>query len=273
MYHGVDGDTVPSFIKQLEFVARNFAVVPLDAIVATCGAGVVRGDVALTFDDGLRNNYSVVYPILKRLGLPATYFVCPGLIGSRRWLWTHEARERLRQIEPTGRLSIARAMGAPGVDIEDLIERLKGLALSARQGAEEEIRALTPDFDPDPELRERHDVMTWEELSSLDPGLITIGSHTMSHPILTALSPEEIAFEIQESRRVLETRLNRHVTYFCYPNGEHDARAVELVRASYSAAVTSSERVLRRCDDPYRLPRIPVDPRDVPRLAWCLHSA
>jgi peptidoglycan/xylan/chitin deacetylase (PgdA/CDA1 family) len=115
--------------------------------------------------------------------------------------------------------------------------------------------------------------MTWEELVALNPGLITIGSHTMSHPILTALSPEEIAFEIQESRRVLETRLNRQVAYFCYPNGEHDARAVELVRASYRGAVVISEGALRRYDDPYRLPRIPVDPRDVPRLAWCLHSA
>jgi peptidoglycan/xylan/chitin deacetylase (PgdA/CDA1 family) len=273
MYHGVDDDTIASFTEQLEFVARHFTVVPLGTIVAACGAGVVRGDVALTFDDGLRNNYSVVYPILKRLGLPATYFVCPGLIGSGRWLWTHEARERLRRIEPARRLSIDWAMAAPGVDIEDLIDHMKRLPLPARRGAEEQIRSLTPEFDPDPVLCARHDVMTWEELSALDPGLITIGSHTMSHPILTALSPDEIAFEIQESRRVLERRLVRQVAYFCYPNGEHDARAAKLVRASYRAAVTINEGAARRYDDPYRIPRIPVDPGDVPRLAWCLHSA
>ena len=53
-----------------------------------------RAQVALTFDDGLRNNVEVAYPLLHRLGLPATFFVCPGLIGPRAVALDHEARRR-----------------------------------------------------------------------------------------------------------------------------------------------------------------------------------
>jgi peptidoglycan/xylan/chitin deacetylase (PgdA/CDA1 family) len=44
--------------------------------------------VALTFDDGSLDNYTVALPLLRRLGVPATFYVCPGLLGRRVWLGT-----------------------------------------------------------------------------------------------------------------------------------------------------------------------------------------
>jgi peptidoglycan/xylan/chitin deacetylase (PgdA/CDA1 family) len=114
--------------------------------------------------------------------------------------------------------------------------------------------------------------MDWDELKSLDPGLIMIGSHTLTHPILVTLSQAEIVSELRESRRYLEQKLDRAIDFFCYPNGAYDARVYEAVKNNYRAAVTTETGVLNGKEqlDLHRLPRIPS--AENPALtAWRLH--
>src|SRR5687767_10294070 len=102
MHHGVTRETARDFAAQIDYLARHFSIVPLREILARLGTreGPRPNDVALTFDDGLRNNATVAYPILRRRGVTATFFVCPGLIDAGRWLWNHAARERLGSLAP-----------------------------------------------------------------------------------------------------------------------------------------------------------------------------
>src|SRR6058998_1097916 len=97
MYHGTPQRVARDLERQLRYVARRRDVVPLAELAADPERPGKRGRkrAALTFDDGLRSNVTVAYPILEKLGLPATFFVCPGLIGRGEWLWNHEARQRL----------------------------------------------------------------------------------------------------------------------------------------------------------------------------------
>jgi len=99
MLHGVGGRGYPEavFRRQMEYLREEFEVVPLERILQVAGerSHEAAGQVALTFDDGLRNSFTLAYPILLRLGLPATFYVCPELIETGHWLWNHEARERL----------------------------------------------------------------------------------------------------------------------------------------------------------------------------------
>jgi peptidoglycan/xylan/chitin deacetylase (PgdA/CDA1 family) len=115
-------------------------------------------------------------------------------------------------------------------------------------------------------------MMGWDDLKSLDTGLIMIGSHTLTHPILTTLSTDEINAELRESRRCLEQKLGHTVDFFCYPNGSYDARVYEAVKNNYRAAVTTEIGVLNGKEtlDLHRLPRIPS--AENPALtAWRLH--
>jgi peptidoglycan/xylan/chitin deacetylase (PgdA/CDA1 family) len=273
MYHGVESDAAPAFAKQMEFVSRHCSIVPLDVLLSGYAAGTSRNELALTFDDGLRNNRTVVYPILERLRLPATFFVCPGNISSGQWIWTYDTLERLQQLPLVERLSIAAAISAPNAGAEEFLGFLKLLPCSTRLVVQTQIRTRTIHYRSSPAQRERFDVMNWDEVASLDPALITIGSHTMSHPNLTTLTREELAFEVQESRRVLEERLGREINYFSYPDGFHDKTVVEFVRGVYRGAVTVRWGTLGYRDDLHQLPRIPADPADVPLFAWRLHSA
>jgi peptidoglycan/xylan/chitin deacetylase (PgdA/CDA1 family) len=288
MYHGTAPEGAPALAAQLGYLAGNFKIVSLSAMVERLvqNDAAAPNELVLTFDDGLRNNFSVVYPILRRLQVPATFFVCPDLIGSGRWLWNHEARCRLRTLDREAlaelrsrtlcsftRDSSAR-MGtmAANASVEGIVEWMKTLKPEPRRRAEELIRQSTPDFRPTSAQSETYDVMSWDELSALDPALITVGSHTLTHPILTTLTATEIDFELRQSRLLLEQKLGREIHFFCYPNGSYDERVYQAVKNNYSAAVTTETGVLSRksATDIHRLPRIPS--AENPALtAWRLH--
>jgi peptidoglycan/xylan/chitin deacetylase (PgdA/CDA1 family) len=252
MYHGTPRRDAAALERQLRLVSLAFPVVPLDTLMAGKNG---RARVALTFDDGLRSNVEVAYPILRKLGLTATFFVCPGLIDRGRWLWNHEARQRL--------LSLRK----PAAEVETTVERMKTLKIAERRRMEEEIRAATPDFTPSAEQRDEFDLARWEELERLDPSVVTIGSHTMTHPILTSLSAEETEAETRDSRIALESRLDREVSIFCYPNGDLNAGAVASARRYYRLAVTVDTGRLEGELDPHRLPRYAAHPQGTRRLA------
>jgi peptidoglycan/xylan/chitin deacetylase (PgdA/CDA1 family) len=265
MYHGTPTAEAPALERQLRVLSFVFPVVPLEDVVSGQGKNG-RARVALTFDDGMRSNIAVAYPILRRLGLTATFFVCPGLIERGAWLWNHEARARLRTLEPPALLELTAWVGGPSA-VEPFVEWMKTLDIAARRRVEESIRSATPNFKPSREQREQHDLAGWDELMRLDPRVVTIGSHSMSHPILTSLTAHEMDAELRESQALLETRLERPVTLFCYPNGDlHDA-ALSSARRYYRSAVTVEHGAVQAGADPHRLPRYGANPRRSRRLA------
>jgi peptidoglycan/xylan/chitin deacetylase (PgdA/CDA1 family) len=273
MYHGIPVESATRFLAQMRYLARHFRVVSLGRIVECLAksANPSPDEIVLTFDDGLRNHATVVYPVLRELGIPATFFVCPGIVGTGRWLWNHEARCRLQTLNQPKLTALAGHMALAGSPVENIVEWMKTLAPARRLQAEEMIREATPAFIPTEQQEHSYGIMDWEQLRSLNPQLITIGSHTLTHPILTVLEHRQIDFELVEGRRLLEQELQRPVEYFCYPNGSHDPRVRQAVATTYRAAVTTeSGTVDGRSHDLHLLPRIPsaVDPA---LMAWRLY--
>lgn len=80
------------FEQYCEFFRRNFRIVPVSEQIAGCNSGNdVGGTLSITFDDGYRDNYEVAAPILRRLNLPATFFITTGFIGSQTIApWDHD---------------------------------------------------------------------------------------------------------------------------------------------------------------------------------------
>ena len=267
MYHGTPARDAARLERQLTVLSLVFHVVPLAELGQPRRNG--RRRIALTFDDGLRSNVEVAYPILRKLRLPATFYVCPGIIDSGRWLWNHEARQRLKTLAPQALAELAKSLGA-AADVEAIVEWMKGLKLAARKKAEAEIRAATPHYRPADEERTEFEIAGWKELKALDPKVVTIGSHTMSHPILTSLDPNEVEAELRDSRAALERELGREVKDFCYPNGNLDPTSVEAARRHYASAVTVEPASLDRDVDPHLMPRFSAHPRGSIRLARSL---
>jgi peptidoglycan/xylan/chitin deacetylase (PgdA/CDA1 family) len=84
-----------------------------------------------------------------------------------------------------------------------------------------------------------------------------IGSHTLTHPKLTHLTPDQAREEISASRKKLEDTFGIPVRHFCYPFGDHDRMTVDLVReAGYKTACTTTPGLNRPETDPFEIRRI-----------------
>src|SRR6185503_7057468 len=109
---------------------------------------------------------------------------------------------------------------------------------------------------PDSPTRD-YDSITWEQAREMDGAGIEIGSHTVTHPILTGVNDERLEAELRESRSRLEARLGRRVELFCYPNGNYDARVKRAAEAAgYRSAVTIETGLNPRGCDLMRLRRV-----------------
>ncbi|HJU26317.1 MAG TPA: polysaccharide deacetylase family protein [Rhodanobacteraceae bacterium] len=259
MYHVIgDGElSVRQFAWQLAFLREHFEPVALGELVDRMRDRAVTGrEVAVTFDDGVRNHFEMAWPLLRHHRVPATFFVCSDLIESDAMMWRNELRLRLASLdEAERRLLVGEANGGKW-GVEQIMEWTKTLDMDQRRAFESRVLARTPQFSASREQLELHAPLTWDQLRQLDENLITIGSHTCAHPILTKLDAKQLHDEIAVSRRVLERGLQRKVDLFSYPNGVHDPTVVGEVRRNYRAAVCTRKGFVGADADPLLLPRI-----------------
>jgi peptidoglycan/xylan/chitin deacetylase (PgdA/CDA1 family) len=265
--HPAGSYTPLMFETLLTMLARRVEFLTLSEACARLRQGrrLLRDTVVLTFDDGLRSQFVYVYPLLQRYQAKATFFVVPGLMTERRWLWNHEALVRLEET-PTEDLPQLPELACCGESqpgsqarqkhTREVVEQMKRLSEPQRQHILNALRAVHPYLLEHHPLSPRYDLMTWDDLLCLDTELVEIGSHSYTHGILQGLSEHSLAQEVRASRLAIEQRLGHPVTSFCYPNGDYDDATLHWVRECYDQAVTVAEAVASRPLDFHQLPRI-----------------
>jgi peptidoglycan/xylan/chitin deacetylase (PgdA/CDA1 family) len=224
-------------------------------------AGRDRPLVALTFDDGYADNLHRAKPLLEAADVPATVFVVSGAIGQAGEFWWDELERAVLGPEP---------QEDRGAELRDAHGTLRLAAPAERQARLAQLhdgRDLPP--------RESRRALTEQELLLLaDGGLVEIGGHTVTHPVLASLPEVEQRWEAARSRAELEDRLDRPVRAFAYPYGrrqDYSATTVQAVReAGYATACTTRSGVVYGRTHPYELPRCVVGDWDGDRFAEAL---
>lgn len=250
------------FARQLDAL-RGFAVVPLaEGLAAVQEGRLHRTSVAITFDDGYREQLEVAAPLLAARGYAATVFVSSGFVGGPN-MWHDRLLWALREGVTGARLDAVGLPEAVPVALQArrqlaarCIAAVKFLPLVAREQA---VALVENACQAPPAPRLMLNTAELRELATR-PG-ITIGAHTRQHPILAACAVEEARAEIGGSRADLETALGRSVDLFAYPNGhegqDFGERDVALVReAGFSHAFSSDWGGVTRGSDVLRLPRV-----------------
>jgi polysaccharide deacetylase len=79
---------ISSFINQIQYLQKNFQIIPLsDAVKRMKNGGISRPTAVVTFDDGFQSNYDLAFPILRDAGIPATIFLATGLVNTDDTVW------------------------------------------------------------------------------------------------------------------------------------------------------------------------------------------
>lgn len=266
------------FAEQCEILRRHYNVVPLR------DANAARREVAITFDDGYADNPAAA-TILAAADLPATFFITIGRIGERREVWWDRleqivtrcapAREYL-DLEVAGRRFWADvrspdARARAHMALYWRVRRMRPAAIeSILDRLELQLGVRTVE-------RETHRWMTAEELREVaGTSGVELGAHTLTHPVLTAVSESEQREEIDGGRRRLEQMLGTPIRLFSYPYGGYDAfddATTRLVRESgYTMACTGTGGLASVDDYPLQIPRNVVGDWDAPTFErWLNH--
>ncbi|MRR49783.1 MAG: hypothetical protein EG825_02535 [Rhodocyclaceae bacterium] len=225
-----------------------------------------RPAAVVTFDDGYADNARIALPILEALDLPATFFVTAGVVDSAQEFWwdvlAHCLLER-ESLPSTLQLPILETP-LPTILAEErrvayarLHGPLRQMDAASRTANLEELRAWAGVNGP---ARESHRPLSTEELQRLARSpVVTLGAHSVTHPVLSSLSDADLEREIVDSRSRLEEMSGCPVTVFAYPYGgkaDFSTTAAQLCRsAGYEKAAANIPGSAHRWHDPYRLPR------------------
>jgi len=237
-----------------------------------------RHAVLVTFDDGYRNNLTLAADVLERHGVPAVIHVSTGYIGQQRVLWTQEVNELVlrwpgKTIPLVGEGANADVPAAE-LQRQQLANHVRGLCKRLSDGERREYldrlrSAQTIDFAS--EHAELFEFLSWDEVRSLSRRGFAIGSHTVEHPILTRLSQSELAHELVDSKRRIETETGAECRWIAYPNGgPNDFSSAVLVaakRAGYRLGFTLTENYNGPVPDALAITRISI-PGHLPRAVF-----
>lgn len=229
--------------------AEGYDIVSLDeALLRLQNPKRGRFFVALTFDDGYRDNVEHAWPVLAKHGAPWTLFVAPGFADRTARLWWIELEEAIRALPrldlalPDGRFTARTGTNAEKTRAFDrLYWRL-------RNGPEATLLSAISDLAAAAGIESaalvERECLPWETLRALSgaPG-VTIGAHTITHPRLAKLDAEAARREIVESKARLEAELGLPIRHFAYPVGDPTSagpRDFALARdAGFVSAVTT----------------------------------
>jgi peptidoglycan/xylan/chitin deacetylase (PgdA/CDA1 family) len=268
---GLVSATPEEFTEHLRILERHFEVVSLDEVRNALHAGrTLRPNSALiTFDDGFDDLYRHAHPALRAAGLPYAVFITTDMVGAENSFWYERVLVAVRNypadhIElpaPVGRVELQgpeqRLIAATRV-----VQRLKSLDNDAREAvvaAADGLAAACGEEAATPLSRP----ITLQELRKMHADGVAIGSHTLSHPILSRCDRARIDRELGESKRLLETWTGGPVYSLAYPNGMAqdigDAVRAATAAAGYEVAfstIPGGNRVA--AEDPLMLRRVTV---------------
>ncbi|MET0116115.1 MAG: polysaccharide deacetylase family protein [Sedimenticola sp.] len=250
------------FDWQMRVISGAFNVLDLaDAVSLMKSGSLPPRSLAITFDDGYADNYEVALPVLQKYDLTATFFVSSGYLNGGR-MWNDSIIETVRTL-PDGIFDLSsHGLGIFNISsitdrrlcFQQIIDDVKHMPYEKRLEVVESISRHARSSLPDDLM------MTSSQLKQLSDSGMTVGGHTVSHPILSMLEADTARDEIIQGKRALESILGKEIDLFAYPNGrpgtDYSDEHVNLVKgAGFKLAVSTAKGVSDIDTDLYQLKR------------------
>jgi len=288
LYHSIDAEesnftrgtgmrvTPDVFEKHMIYIQKHYTVISVRELVESLEAGKsLRNKLAVTFDDGFADNLLNAFPVLERLGLPATIFLNTGNAGNGRLNWIQEL---CYLVNTVGAFTVASKLASVRDDFKmeshkngnlsdtDIHRKMQDyLAYSIDKLERETIvdRLYDSSGIERDKVPGRDTVfLNWEQVGLMAGNGISFGNHGVSHSPLSTMQPEEQEAEIRDSQQLISDNLGCEFLPFSYPFGQArdiPSEGVDLIKDSgHSCALTAMPTLNQPGVSPYKLGRIPV---------------
>ncbi len=271
-----------SFEEQLDILKNERDMMLLEDFAGLFARGKLPASAAaITFDDGYACNALVAAPLLSKYGIPATFFLTTGMIGTNAVFWWDELADIIIESETRVQAHVfirgrrfELPFAAPKISGPKLMSwkatrrsreprtaaylaiwwALRPLSEAERRTA---LDAMWSASGRSPEPRPSCRIMTPEEVCHLSTGLFRVAPHTMTHPALGGLTPTEQRCEISESRDACQAFGGQISQVFAYPYGNFTPVTSDIVHElGFAAACSTRSRPVRSGDSRFELPRL-----------------
>ncbi len=231
LFHDISRETA---LQTFSYLAAEYNIISLNEFLRACKDQQVKlpkKAMIITFDDGHIRNYELL-PVIQKLNIPVTIFLCGGIADTNRHFWfTHQH---------------------PHLTSGDLkrVPNHEKLSMLAQTGF-----SVIKEYD-EPQALTKAQIL---EMSRC----VNFQSHTMFHPCLPMCHDDEAAYEIFQSKTILETDYNLTINAFAYPNGDYADRDIRLLqKAGYECAITVDYGFNTTHTNLFRLKRLSVNDTD-----------
>ena len=284
LYHGVSKNIInnqvrnskylhidlDNFKQHIQYLKKKYHIIPLQDIcdIIQSGEKIPAYTAVITFDDGYRNVFDNAFPVLRDYAVAVSMFLTDKLILKDNWLWLDKVRYMIdvTSVESVDIFEQIHSLknGHLKIRFLDFIgNKLKEVRAEARNKIMEELRfKLKVDIPEHP--CEEYRLMSFEQARQMQYSkLISFGSHTPEHTILTLEDPEQASRLILESKREVSEQLQREVDLFSYPNGSYNNRIKEMLKGSgFRCGLTTNTGLNNLNTDLFELKRVSVGAGD-----------
>ncbi|MEQ1807969.1 MAG: polysaccharide deacetylase family protein [Burkholderiaceae bacterium] len=267
------------FDWQMGMLAECFRPERLGTLLQMCREKrkIPAGSVAVTFDDGFLDNYSVAYPILRKHGVPATFFITTDFVEHNQPIWFEIVAFAFLSLPVASIRHALCPQAAPSHAVREVrlrelgqvMQKLKQVPDAERTAFVAHLMSLVDTGALNAAWSRYGGAMNWQQLAEVARHNIDIGSHTVSHPILSKTQGQIMIDELCESKRTLEQKVGKPVDLLAYPVGGRSHFSPEVIRVardvgygygiSYVAGANRSDNI-----DPFFIRRHTVE-RDMTR--------
>jgi peptidoglycan/xylan/chitin deacetylase (PgdA/CDA1 family) len=266
------------FERQMELIATQFHPVSMDDVLLFLKGekSPPRGAVAVTFDDGYKDNFRIAAPILSRFGILGTFYLLVDSVDQSKAPWYCLLRhafftsQKPQWRDPaTGVIHELKDANAREAALLNACDACAKASAPVRQElTENTLHSLAPEPFPN----ESDLMMNWDDARALVKSGHIVGSHTVTHPNVAHVSADDARSELADSKLKLERELGQPVKHFAYPHPAlnpcfNDTTLKITEELGYATAATTTGSAVRADACRLAIPRTYI-PREESEFLW-----
>lgn len=242
---------VDDYYKQMKWLKNNSHLMSMDEVVFNYKNKIPfeKKSVAVTFDDGFENNYSVAMPIITDLKIPTTFYVSSGMINSNEMFWVDKFEDCINltlkkeiSIHLDGKIKTFDTSNNENkiCSLKKIKKFCKSSKNSSRLNILKQVISETKII-PSNEHSPNYKILNWNQLIEMngDENVI-IGGHSLRHEILSSLEIEEMKKNIKDSLSLLKKNLKKDIIHYSYPEGQKEHYNEKVIKYLKSVGIICS---------------------------------